>query len=112
MRVLRGSARFVSPESIEVDGTRVTARRFVIATGSRPVAPPIAGLDGVPFLTNETLFLDRPLPRHLLVVGGGPIGLEMAQAHRRLGARVTVFEAATMLGKDDPGSPNTLFFRR
>ena len=102
VRVLRGEARFVSADAVEVDGTRVTARRFVIATGSRPVAPPIPGLDGVPFLTNEMLFEDRPLPAHLLIVGGGPIGLEMAQAHRRLGARVTVFEAAAILGKDDP----------
>jgi pyruvate/2-oxoglutarate dehydrogenase complex dihydrolipoamide dehydrogenase (E3) component len=81
---------------------RVRARRIVIATGSAPVAPPIPGLDAVPFLTNETVFENEVLPAHLVIIGGGPIGLEMAQAHRLLGARVTVLEAARVLAKDDP----------
>jgi pyruvate/2-oxoglutarate dehydrogenase complex dihydrolipoamide dehydrogenase (E3) component len=80
----------------------ITARRIVIATGSRPLVPPIPGLDGVPYLTNETLFDLREKPDHLLIIGGGPIGMEMAQAHRRLGCAVTVIEGAKALGKDDP----------
>ncbi|MBX3498335.1 MAG: FAD-dependent oxidoreductase [Alphaproteobacteria bacterium] len=102
VRVLRTTARFVSPDTVEANGESIRARRFVIATGSRPTAPPIPGLDTVPYLTNESVFANRQRPGHLVIVGGGPIGMEMAQAHRRLGARVTVLEAATILGKDDP----------
>ncbi|MGE0424921.1 MAG: NAD(P)/FAD-dependent oxidoreductase [Reyranellaceae bacterium] len=102
VRVLRTVARFVSPDAVEAGGERIRARRFVIATGSRPTAPPIPGLDTVPYLTNETVFANRQRPGHLVIIGGGPIGLEMAQAHRRLGARVTILEAAAILGKDDP----------
>lgn len=80
----------------------ITARRFLIATGSRPFVPPIPGLDAVPYETNETVFEMRARPDHLLIIGGGPIGLEMAQAHRRLGSDVTVIEGAKALGKDDP----------
>jgi pyruvate/2-oxoglutarate dehydrogenase complex dihydrolipoamide dehydrogenase (E3) component len=78
------------------------ARRFVIATGSRASIPPIPGLADVPYLTNETIFDNKVLPRHLIIIGGGPIGLELAQAHRRLGSDVTVIEAFDALGKDDP----------
>ena len=74
----------------------------MIATGSRPLVPPIPGLDSVPVETNETIFALRECPEHLVVVGGGPIGIEMAQAHVRLGARVTVLEGLTALGRDDP----------
>lgn len=102
VRVIRAHARFVSPRELEAGGERVRARRFVLATGSRPLVPPIPGLDGVPYLTNETIFDGRERPGHLLILGGGPIGLEMAQAHRRLGSRVTVLEGARALGKDDP----------
>jgi pyruvate/2-oxoglutarate dehydrogenase complex dihydrolipoamide dehydrogenase (E3) component len=102
VRVIRDWARFVSPTELEAGAQRIVARRFVIATGSSPLVPPIPGLDGVPFLTNETVFGLRERPGHLLVIGGGPIGLEMAQAHRRLGSAVTVIEAAKALGKDDP----------
>jgi pyruvate/2-oxoglutarate dehydrogenase complex dihydrolipoamide dehydrogenase (E3) component len=100
--VFRSQARFVSGTEIEGEGVRVRARRFVIATGSSPAVPPIEGLGSVPFLTNETIFASRVLPEHLLVVGGGPIGIELAQAHRRLGARVTVAEAGQILAKEDP----------
>ncbi|SLN17970.1 Mercuric reductase [Roseivivax jejudonensis] len=102
VRVIRESGRFVSDREMETDGYRIAARRIVLATGSRPFVPPIPGLDGVPYLTNETLWDLRELPRHLIVIGGGPIGMEMAQAHRRLGAEVTVLEGAKALGKDDP----------
>jgi len=100
--VLRGTAEFTGPTSVKVGDTDIRARRFVIATGSSPLVPPIPGLDEVPFLTNETLFDLRERPEHLAVIGGGPIGLEMAQAHCRLGSKVTVFEARKALGRDDP----------
>lgn len=100
--VIRAWARFVSPNEVEAGGTVIRARRFVIATGSRPVVPPIPGLDGVAYLTNETIFPLREKPSHLLVLGGGPIGIEMAQAHRRLGCAVTVIEGARALGREDP----------
>ena len=95
--VILGSGRFVGPAAFEVDGRRLTARHFVIATGSRPALPPIAGLAEAPYLTNETVFdLREPVP-HLCVIGAGPIGAEMAQAFRRLGSDVTVVDMAPQL---------------
>ncbi len=102
VRVIRDWARFTGPDAVEAGGLRIRARRFVIATGSRPFVPPIPGVDSVPYLTNESIFDLRAAPGHLLIVGGGPIGLEMAQAHRRLGSKVTVIEGAKALGRDDP----------
>lgn len=102
VRVLQGAGRFVGPNAVEVSGRRVEARRFVIATGSSAAIPPIPGLDTTGFLTNETIFDLDTRPDHLIVLGGGPIGVELAQAHRRLGARVTVVEMARVLGRDDP----------
>jgi len=103
VRVVRAFARFAGPDTLESGDLRVRARRIVIATGSSPAAPPIPGLEAVPFLTNETIFANRVLPRHLIVIGGGPIGIEMAQAHRLLGAEVTVLEALPrIMPKDDP----------
>ena len=99
--VIQGFARFVGPGEIDVDGRAVKARRFVIATGSSPMVPPIPGLDGVPYLTNETLFDYDHAMAHLVIIGGGPIGTEMAQAHRRLGSQVTVIEMTRLLSKDD-----------
>ena len=100
--VLRGWARFISAREVAVGDQVIRARRFVIATGSRPFVPPVPGIDTVPYLTNETIFALRERPAHLIVLGGGPIGIEMAQAHRRLGSEVTVLEADRALGKDDP----------
>jgi pyruvate/2-oxoglutarate dehydrogenase complex dihydrolipoamide dehydrogenase (E3) component len=100
--VLRGTARFVDPNALAVDGRRITARRIVIAAGSRAAVPPIPGLDCIPFLTNETLFDLPQRPDHLLILGGGPIGLEMADAFTGLGARVTVVEAARIASREDP----------
>jgi pyruvate/2-oxoglutarate dehydrogenase complex dihydrolipoamide dehydrogenase (E3) component len=102
VRVLKEEARFVGRTELQAGAHRIKSKRIVLATGSRPAAPPIPGLDGVPYLTNETIFTNRKRPDHLIVIGGGPIGLEMAQAHCRLGARVTVLEAAGFLAKDDP----------
>lgn len=102
VRVIREFGRFISPTEVEAGDYRITARRIVISTGSSPFVPPIPGLDTVPFLTNESLWELREKPEHLLVIGGGPIGMEMAQAHRRLGSKVTVIEGFKALGKDDP----------
>lgn len=100
--VIRDWARFTAPNEITAGGHQVRARRVVIATGSTPFVPPIPGLDQVPYLTNETLWDISALPEHLLILGGGPIGMEMAQAHRRLGSRVTVLEAARPLAAAEP----------
>ncbi len=100
--VIRDWARFVAPDEIVAGGRRVRARRVVVATGSVPAVPPIEGLDAVPYLTNETLWDLTALPGHLIVLGAGAVGVEMAQAHRRLGARVTVIEAKRALGGSDP----------
>lgn len=102
VRVIRAYGRFTGPREVVAGPYRIKARRIVIATGSSPLVPPIAGLDTVPYLTNETLWELREQPQHLLIIGGGPIGMEMAQAHRRLGSKVTVIEGAKALGKDDP----------
>jgi pyruvate/2-oxoglutarate dehydrogenase complex dihydrolipoamide dehydrogenase (E3) component len=102
VRVLRDWARFTGPREVAAGDIRIRARRFVIATGSRPAVPPIPGLTEVPYLTNETVFGLRKRPFHLIVVGGGPIGIEMAQAHRRLGCRVTVIEADRALAREEP----------
>jgi pyruvate/2-oxoglutarate dehydrogenase complex dihydrolipoamide dehydrogenase (E3) component len=100
--VVRSTARFLNATELEAGSKTYTARKFVIATGSRASVPPISGLRDVDYFTNETIFKNRVLPKHLIVIGGGPIGLEMAQAHRRLGSDVTVLEAFQPLAKDDP----------
>lgn len=100
--VIQAAGRFVDGGTVEAGGKTIKARRFVIATGSSPAVPPIPGLDSVPYLTNETVFDLKEAPKHLIVVGGGPIGMELAQAHRRLGAEVTVLEGMKALAKDDP----------
>jgi pyruvate/2-oxoglutarate dehydrogenase complex dihydrolipoamide dehydrogenase (E3) component len=101
VNVIQGAAHFVGPGEIEVGGQSVKARRFVIATGSSPMVPPIPGLDSVPYLTNETLFDYERAMAHLIIIGGGPIGVEMAQAHQRLGTQVTLIEMARLLPNDD-----------
>ncbi len=103
VKVVRAHAAFTGERSVEGGGVRVAAKHIVIATGSRPFVPPINGLDGTPYLTNETIFQNRKLPKHLIVIGGGPIGVELAQAHARLGSEATIIEGApSILGKDDP----------
>jgi pyruvate/2-oxoglutarate dehydrogenase complex dihydrolipoamide dehydrogenase (E3) component len=99
--VIEAEAKFIGPATITAGGREITARRFVVATGSRAFVPPIPGLKDTPHLTNETIFDLTEAPGHLLVIGGGPIGLELAQAHRRLGSKVTVIEAMSILPKDD-----------
>jgi pyruvate/2-oxoglutarate dehydrogenase complex dihydrolipoamide dehydrogenase (E3) component len=102
VRVIMGHAKFKDRRTVTVGDVDIRARRFVIATGSTPALPPIPGIDSGPYLTNETVFKLTELPRELIVIGAGPIGLEMAQAFRRLGSKVTVLEAAAPLAKDDP----------
>lgn len=99
--VIREEARFTSPKRVEAGDTRIKARRFVIATGSRPFIPPIPGLSDVPYLTNETLWTLSECPEHLMILGGGPIGMEMAQAFVRFGAKVTVIEVGRVLARGD-----------
>ena len=102
VRVIEAEARFVGPREVAAGDASIGARRFVLATGSAPLVPPIPGLDAVSYLTNETVFDNRTCPEHLIVIGGGPVGVELAQAHRRLGAQVTVVEMARILGAADP----------
>lgn len=102
VKVISEFGRFISPSEVMAGDTVIKARRFVIATGSTPQVPPISGLDTVEYLTNENLFELRERPEHLLVIGGGPIGMEMAQAHARLGSMVTILEATHALHHYDP----------
>ncbi len=111
IEVIRAPAQFLDGRSIMAGNRRLSAPRIVIATGSRPAVPPIPGLDQTPYLTNETLFDLEALPSHLLVLGGGPIGCEMAQAFRRLGSDVTVVEAAQPLGHADEDAAAILLAR-
>ena len=101
VRVIKAAATFIDVRTVKAGDETIRARRFVVATGSSAAAPPIPGLDEVDFLTNETVFELRRLPKKLIIIGGGPIGMEMAQAHARLGSKVTVLEAFDPLGKDD-----------
>jgi len=100
--VLCGEARFIDPATVSVADRRLTASRFVIAAGSRAAVPPIPGLAGVSYWTNDSLFDLAEKPEHLLILGGGPAGLEMADAFSGLGCRVTVIEAERIAAKDDP----------
>ncbi len=101
--VIHGRARFTSATEVDVEGDRVMAARVVIATGAGPVVPPIPGLDGVKYLTNETIFDLARQPERLVVLGGGAIGCELAQAFRRLGSGVTIIEAADrILSTEEP----------
>ena len=102
VRVIHGDATFKDRNTVMAGDIEIRARRFVIATGSAPAMPAIPGLDGGPYLTNENIFDLKERPEHLIVIGAGPVGLELAQAFRRLGSSVTVLEAARPLAKDDP----------
>jgi len=99
--VIRAAAKFIAPDRVEAGDVRVKAKYFVVATGSHPFVPPIDGLAVLEPLTNETVFDLKAIPEHLIVMGGGPIGCEMAQAFRGLGAAVTVLEMGTILPRDD-----------
>lgn len=102
VNVITEFGEFISPTEVKAGDTVIQARRFVISTGSSPFVPPIPGIEDTPHYTNENIFDLREQPDHLIVIGGGPIGMEMAQAHVRLGSKVTVLEGMKALGKDDP----------
>lgn len=102
VEVIQAEARFKDENTVIAGDKEIKARRFVVSTGSSAFIPPIKGLDTVPYLTNETIFENTKKMGHLVIIGGGPIGMEMAQAHKRLGCEVTVLEGAKALGKDDP----------
>lgn len=99
--VIREEAKFANPKTVVSATTEATARRIIVATGSTAFIPPIPGLKETPFITNETVFSLPEQPEHLVILGGGPIGLEMAQAFNRLGSQVTVIEMGRALGTAD-----------
>ena len=101
VKVIEAKGKFIDRKTLRAGNSTISAKRFVIATGSGAAIPPVKGLKGVPYLTNETIFSLQKQPNHLLVLGGGPIGAEMAQAFARLGSKVTLLEAATFLGRED-----------
>lgn len=97
-----GHPKFVDDHVVELDGNHISAKAWIVSTGSSPALPPVDGLADVPYWTNETVFSQRTLPSRLLVLGGGPIGLELAQAFQRLGSQVTVVEFLDqILGPED-----------
>ncbi|WP_026942415.1 dihydrolipoyl dehydrogenase family protein [Hellea balneolensis] len=100
--VIRERARFKGADTVESDTTEIKAKRFVIAVGSRASAPPIPGLSETPYLTNETIFSVKTQPKKLLVIGAGPIGLELGQAFKRLGSEVEIVDVAAPLGRSEP----------
>ncbi|MCG8453199.1 MAG: FAD-dependent oxidoreductase [Spirochaetales bacterium] len=103
VETLIGAAKFTGKNTIEVNGETYSAKRFILAIGSKALVPPVPGLASTPHLTNETLFALKSVPKSVLVMGGGPIGLEMAQALRRLGAEITVVEMLDrVLFREDP----------
>lgn len=102
VNVIKGEARFRNKDTVIVDGREIKARRFIIATGSSPALPPIPGIERVPYFTNETIFDNKYKIEKLIIVGGGPIGMELAHAFRRLGSEVVVLEAFKPLAKEDP----------
>jgi pyruvate/2-oxoglutarate dehydrogenase complex dihydrolipoamide dehydrogenase (E3) component len=102
VRVIRASAKFKDRKTIIAGDIEIRARRFVIATGSRPAIPTIRGINDGPYLTTDSIFDLKERPEHLVIIGGGSTGLELAQAFRRLGSSVTVLEAAQPLAQDDP----------
>ncbi len=102
VKVIQAAAEFVDENTVKAGDTMIKARYVVVATGSSAFVPPIDGVNDVPYLTNENIFNHTSPIEHLIVIGGGPIGVEMAQAHRRLGAKVTVIEVMKLLAKDDP----------
>lgn len=109
IQVLCGRAVFTSPRQVRLDGRPIRARWFVLACGSRPAIPPLPGLDTVAYLTNETVFDLTAQPTQLVILGGGVIGCELAQAFARLGTRVTIVEAAPrLLPREEPEASRVL----
>ena len=111
VEVIRETARFTAARTVQAGNRQIQAHRVVIATGSEAVIPAIDGLADVPYLTNDTIFEIGEMPGHLLILGGGPIGMELGQAFRRLGAQVTVIERDKAMLKDDPELAQALLQR-
>lgn len=108
VNVIQEYGQFENKNTVKAGDYTIHAKRFVIATGSSPSVPPLPNIGKVDYLTNETIFNLKKAPDHLIIIGGGPIGLEMAQAHRRLGAEVTVI-ALKFMENDDPELSSILF---
>ncbi len=102
VEVIKAEAEFISPDSIKAGNNTIKAARFAIATGSKAYIPPVSGIEDVPFLTNETIFSLKQRPEHLIIIGGGPIGCELAQGFAKSGCRVSIIEADRILNKDCP----------
>jgi len=100
VKVVRSRAEFVGPRTVKADNLLIEAKHFVIATGSSPAIPKIPGLAETSYFTNESIFSNRVQPSHLIVIGGGPIGAELAQAHRRLGSLVTILDGQYILNRE------------
>ncbi len=94
---INGTAQFINSRTIEVNDKRIESSKFIIATGTHPFIPPLRGIEEVPYLTNETLFTETALPKSLVILGGGPIGVEMGQAMNRLGVKVTIIEQSRLI---------------
>lgn len=110
LETLTGIAKFEEPHLLRVNGEGIHAKQIVIATGSSPFIPRIQGLDKTPFLTNETIFELKEIPKSLAIIGGGPIGCELAQAFLRLGSKVSLIHSHTeLLNKEEPGAQNVIF---
>jgi pyruvate/2-oxoglutarate dehydrogenase complex dihydrolipoamide dehydrogenase (E3) component len=111
--VFHGEARFVSAHEVEVNGQRLRARNFVIATGSRAAVPKIKGIESVPYFTNETIFDElKEKPQNMIVLGGGPIGCELAQMFQRLGVEVTIIQRGCQLLPREDGDVAEFLERR
>jgi len=107
MDILLGPVSFVDPHTLTVGDQRLTAKKIVIATGAEPVLPPLPGLSEVPFSTYRQIFENDHLPTSMVVIGGGPVGVEIAQAYQRLGTQVTIF-AERLLPKEEPEASEIL----
>jgi len=107
VEVVKGAARFADTHTVQVDDRRLTGKKIVVASGARAAVPPVPGLDSVAYKTNRDIFDNDRLPEHLLVMGAGPVGTEIAQAYARLGAQVTLMDLA-LLPRDEPEVAATL----
>lgn len=101
VKVIKARGHFVNEKTVRAGQTEIYARRFVIATGSHAAVPAIPGIEKVSYLTNETLFSQTEKPAHLIIIGAGPMGVEMAQAHKRLSVRVSLLDIGSLLPRDD-----------
>jgi pyruvate/2-oxoglutarate dehydrogenase complex dihydrolipoamide dehydrogenase (E3) component len=108
VHVIQAMGQMVGKREVTAGNTHIKARRIVIATGSQAIVPKILGIDSIQPLTNDTIFNLTRIPSHLIVIGGGPVGIELAQAHCHLGARVSVLEMFQIMSKDDPELVNVV----